>query len=320
MESSLLFEKFHGNGNDFLFFEKRTLILFNSLSAIREFAIKTCNRNLGPGADGLVFYDSEQHQLLIVNSDGSFAATCGNALRCYGLKLLREELWQGESFISITRLIPSQSLEKAQLDKSESFLFLKHDPIAILMAGERKKQKINVAMGWERQVEVFDVPENRWGFSHSLMVSVQLSNPHLVFVSPHFSSFSLEEYKKFGQWAQNEVTKIFPERIPVSNIGMVNLQEGGRSTEFNLVVYERGAGLTLCCGSGAVAAMVALEALHLIESGCEKVSFNLLGGSVDMMIYRPDREEAAFQSFCLGQQRILAGPAQFVYKGILEWI
>lgn len=81
------FEKYHGNGNDFIFMEESVLAPLQSIDELREFVQKLCSVHFSIGADGVVFYKMshvDDTRVLIVNSDGSFASTCGNALRCLG--------------------------------------------------------------------------------------------------------------------------------------------------------------------------------------------------------------------------------------------
>lgn len=315
------FEKFHGNGNDFAFFEKEFLSPFASLSSLREFVINLCNRQMGVGADGVVFYDILQNQLLIINSDGSLAATCGNALRCYGLKLLQDKLWDGISLVQIKRLVPAHLSELNEFDPTEGFARNKNEVFATLLRGYLKSKTICVAMGNETSCEILSLPENSVPFSNLSVVFVQLANPHLVFVSPEFSSFTQEQYTQFGKWAQGELLNTWGSRIPLSNISMISLQAKSHDSPspalpWNLVVYERGAGLTLCCGSGAVASRIALEKLGFVPTELEKISFQLLGGVVDISTeYIVGQEYEPCQ-----QQRALNGPAELVYKGNMEWI
>ncbi|MES2615436.1 MAG: diaminopimelate epimerase [Bdellovibrionota bacterium] len=291
------FEKYHGNGNDFVFIESSALNLFSSVAQLQEFVIRACSRNFGIGADGVVFCNTSQNEVLILNSDGSFAATCGNALRCYGLKLLLDGLWDGKSSVAVKRLVPV-IFQEYQFESSEAFLQNKNDVFATLLQGNLQTQKICVAMGAEHATQIHSISKN--DFNLEQCVYVQLANPHLVFIEPAFEAFHDEQFKQLGKWAQGELVHLLAGVIPVCNISMLYLKSG----TWYLQVYERGAGLTLCCGSGAVASRVALEALQLVNCNEGTISFNLKGGGVDIGSK---------------EQRTLTGSAECVYKGSISW-
>ena len=317
----LEFEKFHGNGNDFIFISALYLSAFHTVFQLREFVLKVCHRNFGIGADGVVFYDDVKQELLIVNSDGSFASTCGNALRCYGLKCLRSQVWDGEKPVSIKRLVPPFLSKTTELTQNEKFVTKELEVFATLFSGNKEKQFVSVAMGVE--LEVRDVTSlltsyqngnlsrqenkvtNEFNSNGDKCVFVQLSNPHLVFISPQFSTYKQNNFSQFGIWAQSDVICQLL-NCPVSNINMVSFP--AQNNIWSLSVYERGAGLTLCCGSGSVASRVALEALGYVPSQEKNMSFLLEGGGVEISY-------GEVQGFV---QRVLNGPAHFVYKGIIQ--
>jgi diaminopimelate epimerase len=295
---SFFFQKYHGNGNDFIFLDKDVFDSFATLFELRQFILKICHRNFGAGADGVVFCDRFTNRILIFNSDGSLAATCGNALRCYGLKLLQEKRWDGCSLVFVKRLVPVL-IERHSLEPSEIFARDSTESFATLVEGNADSKQVCVGMGRESQVKVLALPERK-----DDCVFVQLSNPHLVFVSSLFCSFKEEQYKQFGQWAQGEFLNTISVQIPLSNISMVSLSET-QPASWSLVVYERGAGLTLCCGSGAVASRVALEVLDLVKLSEDKISFNLPGGFVDV----------SSRNIQGTNQRALSGSAEMVFSG-----
>ena len=281
------FEKFHGNGNDFIFFEKTFENSFATEEQLKDFVRHTCHRNFGIGADGVLFVDDSQKIISIFNSDGSTAATCGNALRCYGLRLLKNKLWDGKTPLEI---------KDTQKNK-----------IATLWEGSSKTKKIEVAMGQESRVEIFPVEENPFFAPSSLLcVFVQLANSHLVFLHEKFSQFNQEHYQAFGQWAQKALGN--------HNINMIHCpsfdkQKNSSLSTGSLTVYERGAGLTLCCGSGAVASRVALEKLGFVNPNQSHFCFQLAGGELDISFRNIDEKKIW----------TLKGPAQKVYEGSIPW-
>lgn len=330
--TQLEFEKFHGASNDFIFIQSSFLSRFNKQVELKNFVIETCHRTRGVGADGVVFYDFNLHKkenlkklevkIFIVNSDGSFAATCGNALRCLGLKLMQDNLWQGEVEVPVHRLIPYFALsEKEVVALEEQFIF-QAEYFAILVNAKitssshvAKKALVSVAMGREKEVKATPLVENSLAhFGNELdfltPIYVALSNPHWVFISPIFQNFNKKMFEEFGVLAQTSLrSKTLTDSVPLSNIGMITLINKS-SEKWDLVVYERGAGLTECCGSGSVAACVALEfSGHVSTKSNEKteVYFQMPGGTVSISAPKTINGEEG--------QRVLTGPAEWVFQG-----
>jgi diaminopimelate epimerase len=304
------FEKFHGNGNDFLFLDGTFLNAFSHLSQLRQWAAFVCHRQFGIGADGVVFVSHPPQtnltHLLIVNSDGSLGATCGNALRCLGLKLLKDNLWQGQDALSLFRLTHPIFSE---LPAEELFALDNQTPFATLIFGNLEKKWVTVAMGRETSVKPLSEKHgfhlSPHPFSSPLSgVFVQLANPHLVFYSDDFLSFTNQQFIDFGLWAQ-EKTQQSALDVPLSNISMVSKR---KDDQWVLTVFERGAGLTFCCGSGAVATRIALETLSFLPESEKSVCFVLKGGNV----------EISYEHVMGSHQRTLSGPAEFVYKGMMS--
>lgn len=315
------FEKFHGNGNDFIFISSGVLSSFETIAGLRDFVQKICRRRFSVGADGVVFYHAalqDQIQILIVNSDGSFASTCGNALRCLGLKLIRDGIWDRKNAVQVSRLVPAwiQKQEKNLL--AEENLILVQDVFATLLPGEDAPDSIAVAMGLEKEVRPTPLRENALAaFGKDLdfftPIFVQLANPHWVFFSTKFKSFGPKEFEAFGQFAQTELrNKTLLDPVPLSNISMITLDsipshdKISCQTHWNLTVYERGAGLTSCCGSGATASRIALESVGLVSDQTDQIVFHMSGGDVSIS------KQALVNSH---PQRILQGQVEFVFCG-----
>lgn len=314
-QENIAFEKYHGAGNDFIFIAHDILSSFSKLKDLKNFAFRLCNRNTGIGADGIVFYkflsnakSLNKIEILIINSDASIPETCGNALRCLGLKLLKDKFWNGNSLLPVNYIYPSN------LDDLSELMFLQQtQPFAILQNAQfsvsDKVASVQVGMGMEQSVEETYFKKN-FVFPFSLEtnpVYVQLANPHWVFLSQDFAKFSKKEFNDFGEFAQNSLREnISNGSVPKANIGML-WQKSNK--EYCLVVYERGAGLTECCGSGGVAARIALEKLGKVEKNTELLSLKMPGGFIQ--ISSPN----SIPQF--SDQRLLIGPAEFVYNGTI---
>ncbi len=328
------FEKFHGASNDFIFIHHSFLAQFKKQNQVKDFVKFICNRNRGVGADGVIFCQNSLQneemkekgvkktkrlkiEILIVNSDGSFAGTCGNALRCLGLKMMRDQYWNGKSELPIYRLLPQCIAKDYDTILLEEQFVLQDTPFAVLTNANLSSHlnaTVSVAMGKEIEIKATPLVENsliHFGKEFNLItpILITLSNPHWVFISPIFKSFNRKMFEEFGKFAQAELRlKSFTGSIPLANIGMLTLQEKN-ALQWDLVVYERGAGLTECCGSGAVAARLALEFSGFVPMKNKEIFFQMPGGIVS--ISKPkliDKQDG---------QRILKGQAQWVFNGNL---
>jgi diaminopimelate epimerase len=306
--------KYHGAQNDFLFLEAPFAPSFcSSLAELRAFARQVCHRHAGFGADGLVLVepsrDSGTLNLLIVNSDGSLAATCGNALRCVGLHALNRQLWSGHETLRIARGVPPfLASPDSELADDEREL-LRHDVVfARLLSASNvasESADVDVSMGHEVSSRALVLPADVLAAFGGIAPSVawrsvkarfvELSNPHVVLVGEGFNALPLVDLTALGRFAQS-VLPARLEGVPLSNIGFLSNQE----TDFSLSVYERGAGLTQCCGSGATAARVALEAEGLVAGAQPWCAFKMPGGIVSIGV-----ESST-------QERVLRGPAEWV--------
>ncbi|WGL60068.1 diaminopimelate epimerase [Pigmentibacter sp. JX0631] len=312
---NITFEKYHGAGNDFIFIAHDVLSSFSNLEDLKNFAFRFCNRNTGIGADGIVFYkflsntnSLNKIEILIINSDGSIPETCGNALRCLGLKLIKDEIWNGNILFPVNYIYPTC------LENFSEVKFLQlTQPFAILKSAQfsnsNKVANVQVGMGKEQIVT-----ETKFTKNNSIQIAleadpifVQLANPHWVFLSQDFDKFSNKEFVQFGEFAQNSLREnVVNYSVPKANIGMLWQKP---NNEYSLVVYERGAGLTQCCGSGGVAARIALEKLGKIEKNTELVSLKMPGGLIQIS------SQMSIPQF--SEQRLLIGPAEFVYNGTI---
>ena len=283
----LPFVKMHGNGNDFImlplkhaytFMQDNKLDLpFCFTSVLAQWCRTLCDRHRGIGADGVVFWAKEEGkplQVLFVNADGSRATTCGNALRCLALSLKKDGVWPGITPLSV---YPPEdpSTPLAEL------LFATDDHACVSMG--------NCLQVFSLEPASFVPP----GVSQP-PVFVQLANPHVVWLGGNFPQ-DFAFFEEWGKKTQELACTVW--KVPLSNVGFLDVSRQ------KLVVYERGAGLTLCCGSGAVAAHVALEHLSLKDRPAPSF-LELPGGNVHVKT--------------AGDAYQLEGPAAFVFQGVLE--
>ncbi|MBD8348355.1 diaminopimelate epimerase [Dysgonomonas sp. HGC4] len=250
------FTKMHGAGNDYIYVNGLTENIENA----SQLAISLSNRNFGIGSDGLVLIlpsNSCDFRMQMFNSDGSEAEMCGNATRCVGKYVYDNKL----------------------TDKKEITLETKAGIKYItLLEGDYKTRKITVDMGEPildptlipvniTQNPVLNYPLNIDGKEWQISC-ISMGNPHAVVFTEGIKDFNLPILgPKF------ETNSIFPRKTNTEFIEVID-----RNT-LNMRVWERGAGETLACGTGACAAAVAA----IFNGHCDrKIKIHLLGGDLDI--------------------------------------
>lgn len=256
----------HGLGNDFVIIDARETespITSQVAKAIGE-------RHFGVGYDQLVVMTNSQKadvELIFWNSDGSLSDACGNASRC------------------VARLIMDENnLEEITLKTGNG----------VLLARKGSNGFISVNMGhpqldWDliplkEKVDLLELPiEGR-------PAAVGMGNPHCVFVVDDVNLVDL-----VGWGSKIEAHELFPKKTNVEFIQIIDRKNIRQRT------FERGAGETLACGSGACAVTVAAHLKGLTE---RNVNIYLDGGqlSIDWL------EDGIW----------MTGPTSFVFKGILS--
>ena len=253
------FDKYEGNGNDFIIIDSRNNDLYNHLISNNIFNVKKlCDRNFGIGADGMIFIVNPDHdndsRMIIFNSDGSEAEMCGNGIRC-----MIEYLNNHENYL---------------IDKSEYRIETK----AGLKVAKYNSGKITVRMGkpiFENKLipttlnkEINELLTDKFKYKsfNAQGYAVGMGNPHLIFF---VDDLDMVSHKKLGPIFENN--SLFPEKTNVHFCQIVN------SKKIIVKVWERGVGSTLACGTGACAIHVAARKLSRCEA---KTSILLPGGEL----------------------------------------
>jgi diaminopimelate epimerase len=260
MVEGLKFWKMHGAGNDFIVIDNRDgKIKENELS---EFAKRVCERRFSVGADGLLLvYDSDvaDVRMRMFNPDGTEAEMCGNGIRCF-VKFCYEN--------AITR--------KKEL-KVETLAGIKHTWLSV--NGEVKSVKVDLgAPSFERE----SLPMRGEGkcIGEKLKVDgeiyevtcLSVGNPHCVLFVDDLEAFPVQEIG-----LKIETHRMFPKRTNVEFVQVIN------RGEIRVRVWERGAGETLACGTGACASAVAS---HTLGKTDKEVTVHLLGGDLKILYDR----------------------------------
>jgi diaminopimelate epimerase len=233
------FRKMHGLGNDFIIFDARERPLALTDEQIR----RLCHRQTGIGCDQLIIMEPSNRADLfmrIYNADGSQVAACGNASRCVA------EL-AGRAHTSIETkagLLEAHIDGKTPtVDMGEPSFDWRQIPLSLAM------DTLHMPVGWD----LLSDPS-----------AVNVGNPHVIFFVPDVKKVDLER-----QGPMIERDHLFPERVNVNIAQVIDRHE------IRLRVWERGAGLTLACGTGACATTVAAVRRKLTE---RRVMVHLPGG------------------------------------------
>jgi diaminopimelate epimerase len=258
------FTKLQATGNDF--------ILVDAKSGERDWSIlarEMCNRYFGVGADGLILIESSNaanFKMRLFNSDGSEAEVSGNGLRCFAKYVIDRNMVTKANITvetmsgirTIEATVSQGSVTHARVNMGTPRFKAKEIPVMI-----EKSQKGSDAVDIMSFID-YPLKIGRNVFNLSL---VSMGNPHAVtFISEPVADFSLVE---IGPKVEND--RMFPERINFE-IGRVL-----RHDRIEARVWERGAGETLSCGSGACAIAVISKLKGFTDN---KVDIMLAGGEL----------------------------------------
>lgn len=230
------FRKMHGLGNDFVILDLRDGRPLPNLEQRRKLA----NRKRGIGCDQLIIMMPAQNpsadlMMKIYNPDGSEAGACGNATRCVARLLFAESGKDHGVIETIAGLLPVSQVEDNQFSVDLGFPRLEWQQIPLAAAMDT----LNLDGDWE------NLPKP---------CAVNMGNPHAVFFVPDVMAVDVA-----AVGSRLEHHPLFPER---ANIEFAQILS---PTHIRMRVWERGAGITEACGSGACATLVAAVRRNLIE-------------------------------------------------------
>jgi len=244
------FVKMHGLGNDFVMIDARKRKLSLGDAAVRAIA----DRHKGVGCDQLLVLEKAKSRgadvfMRILNADGSEAKACGNGTRCVAELVMREKGKAAVTVETVAGLLAAQSdgEDRVGVDMGVPRLAWREIPLA------RDCDTLNVPLTLGPLV----VP-----------VATSMGNPHATFFVDDAESVDLAS---LGPKLEHD--PIFPER---ANIGVVQVLSPER---LRFRVWERGAGITIACGSGACAALVAAARRGVAK---RKADIVLDGGTLEI--------------------------------------
>ncbi len=273
----LRFSKMHGLGNDFVVIDA----VSQALDMTPELARRLADRRFSIGCDQVLIVEAPptpdiDFAYRIFNGDGSEVEQCGNGARCFA-RFVREQHLTGKDVIRVsTRAgIIELALEadgQVRVDMGVPVL----EPAQIPFRADRR------SVTYELDI---DGQHIRFG-------AVSMGNPHAVL---RVESVASAPVASLGPAVERHPD--FPNRV---NVGFMEPVSRG---EIRLRVFERGAGETLACGTGACAAVVAGRLQDILD---ETVTVHLPGGS--LTVHWPGE----------GQSVIMTGPATTVFQGRIK--
>ncbi len=275
---SIEFTKYHGLGNDFILIDNRSS---SEPIVTPELAIKLCDRNFGIGADGVISVlpgqDHTDYTMQIINSDGSEPEMCGNGIRC--LAKFIAQLEGNKSNVAQYRIHTLAGVMKPQIttdggvkvDMGEPKLLAAEIPTTLCPNDEKVID------------QTLEVAGKSWS-----VTCVSMGNPHCITFVEDVAAVSLEIIGP-----QFEHHPVFPQR---TNTEFIQLIE---RNYLKMRVWERGAGATLACGTGACAALVA----GVLTGKCDRIAtVELPGGCLEI-------------EWSSDQRLYMTGPAERVFTG-----
>jgi len=236
------FVKYEGLGNDFVMIDNRHS---EQLCFTPAEAVAICDRRFGVGADGVIFLlpsKTADFGMRLLNSDGSEAEMCGNGIRClaqFALELgieaptgvFKVETQAGAMAVTLQDALFS-------VDMGPPFLLAGQIPTTLAPADQKV---IDMAI---------DVAAQTWH-----VTCVSMGNPHAVLFVPDVEAIDLH---RLGPIFEN--LSVFPQRTNTHFVQVID------RTHLKMRIWERGAGPTLACGTGACAVLVAAVLNNLCET------------------------------------------------------
>ena len=318
---SIPFTKMHGLGNDFIVIDgvsvPREKFLEQKMVLTPDFARRVCDRRYGIGADQILWIKPPKSKeavaaMEVINADGSMAEMCGNGIRAVALYLDRG----GKvSASKISGKIVSKKSRKNQGSSSSKIYPIETG--AGLLTVEVSGTSVRVDMGRPKlgpKHERLDV-----GGKKVLFHDVNMGNPHAVILVDTLEGYPaeiegpvIEKHSRFPKRTNVEFVEVLKADSNANKENRKSYKKSASNSSANsktnskvkVRVWERGAGFTLACGTGACASAVAA-----IDAGkaLSPVEVELPGGSL-LIEWSGDPRHSVFMS----------GPAEEVFRGVVS--
>lgn len=255
-KKNMKFTKMHGAGNDYIYVNATQEQVLNP----SELALRISDRHFGIGSDGLVLIMTSEcadFRMRMFNSDGSESEMCGNASRCIGKYVFDKGLTDKTS-VTLETKAGIKVLDLTVVDGKVS-------TVRVDM-GEPILEPVNIPMDFPGDYAI-QVPVTVRGKEY-LLNGVSMGNPHAVIFTEGIDALNLPAIGP--DFEHNE---LFPKRTNTEFVEVID------NEHVRMRVWERGAGETLACGTGACAVLVAgVLSGHLHR----KAQVDLLGGTLQI--------------------------------------
>lgn len=241
--------KMDGLGNDFIIIDRRK----DKIDLSKQQIINIADRKKGPGCDQIIIIDKDKEKktnakITFYNSDGGETGACGNGSRCISYFLMNEKKLNKSKINTKGGILKAKLVLRNDVSINMGVPNFDWEKIPLIKKMDHSKVKIKT---------------KNFGILTGYTLSV--GNPHIIF----FKSITLDLLKKIGP--EIEYHKFFPERCNVTFAEVLNKK--------NIIVkvWERGAGLTLACGTAACATVVAASKLGLTG---KEVNIHFINGTL----------------------------------------
>lgn len=273
MNTEIRFTKMHGAGNDYIYIDTNKYPISNP----SQLAIKLSKPHIGIGSDGLILIgksDKADFNMRIFNADGSEAMMCGNGSRCVG-KYVYDKGLTDKTTITLDTLSGIKTLElHTKGGKVDTVSVDMGEPCLLRLNGENEPFV-------DKPITAGSITMNG--------TAVSMGNPHLVFFVDNVETTNISAIGPLF-----EKNPWFPDRTNVEFAQMC------APDKIRMRVWERGSGITMACGTGACATLVAActnklcgpEADVVVDGGTLNIKINSKNGHV-----------------------IMTGPAETVFEG-----
>ena len=282
------FIKMHGLGNDFILIDCIAQRCPTEKKDLEALGMRLCDRRFGIGADQILLLFSSQKadfMMRIFNADGSEVEMCGNGIRClaqyiWDSKLSDKIVLSVETPAGIIR--PEKAGDLVKVDMGEPIFEPERIPVQLAHPSSFILHPSGGIVDYPLKIEDREFA----------MTCVSMGNPHAIILVDDVLRFPVTYY---GPMIENH--PLFPRRINVEFIEVLS------ETEIRMRVWERGAGETMACGTGASAAAVATS---LKGKTGKKVTVHLPGGDL-------------FIEWAGDNHIYMTGPAARVFEGVFDY-
>jgi len=276
------FGKLHGLGNDYVIIDesKKEIIPENEKEEVCKFI---GDRHFGVGSDGILFvYPSKIADIgyRMFNPDGSEAEMCRNGIRCFG------------NFIYTNNIIKKETIDIETNDGIKNMEIKLEDDKPVLYKvdmGLSRFESSKIPVKSEKNEfinETFELNDEKFN-----LTAINIGNPHAIIIVDDVKLIDITEY---GPVIENH--PLFPEKINVHFVQIISKNEA------KMITWERGAGVTLACGTGATGSAIVGYKLGLLD---KDILLHLPGGDLNFNIYEKNGAIGAF----------MEGPAEYVFDG-----